>query len=123
MPCSNCHSAGRSLRTKLGDLSTRVESTELAMQSDPDSDVKSSPHLANPTPLTPAAPSCAQPSLPYLVARFLLTSPHPHLPLSQASRRHVRDLSSACRHFAFGSDFEPRGPKESSWRRILRSFA
>ena len=83
----------------------------------------SSARPANPAPLTPAAPSCAQPSLSYLVARFLLTSPHPHLPLSQASRRHWRDLSSVCRHFAFGSDFEPRGPKESPWRRILRSFA
>ena len=83
----------------------------------------SSPRPAKPAPLTPAAPSCAQPSLPYLVARFLLTSPHPHLPLSQASRRHWRDLSYVCRHFAFGSDFEPRRPKESPWRRMLRSFA
>ena len=62
-------------------------------------------------------------SYPWLNARILLTQPGPPLPSSQASRRSVFDLSSACQTSAFGRRIEPWGPTESPWRRILSSCA
>jgi hypothetical protein len=48
-------------------------------------------------------------SYPWLIARILLTQPGPPLPSSQASRRSVFDLSSACQTSAFGRRIEPWG--------------